>query len=234
MDTSPEELNKLSEDILKSLAVAALPSETEWLLEYRATGKIKPEVWRDLLYLFNDSKLRDSSSLSLPQKLTLLNSLRLYLIQENKPLDRVLFSKKIRPRLNLTREIFLDLQDILNLQKSKKEKFKLTALRKYGPSKDAVFKNQLREEFTRVLKNADYNSALEIILILNFRKNAERKNITREELDNLEKELIAAAGELHLDLAKLNQAFSADRPELRYSYQPPDSKINIVFPEAKK
>ncbi|MDR2432029.1 MAG: hypothetical protein LBD99_07255 [Candidatus Margulisbacteria bacterium] len=229
MDSTPEELAKLREEISKTLAAAVLPAEAQWLLEYRATDRIKKEVWRDLLFLLADSRLRDASSLSLNQKLILLETLHLNLIQAGQPLDRQLFSKKIRPALNLTREIFLDLQDIVNYQKNKKEKFRLGALRKYGPVKDAPYRNRLREDFAGALRDGNYAKAQEIILILNFRKNANRKGITKEALDRLEKELSAAAGELRLDIDWLKENFNADRPPLQSTYQPEDNKVNIIY-----
>ncbi|MDR1997840.1 MAG: hypothetical protein LBQ83_05920, partial [Candidatus Margulisbacteria bacterium] len=114
MDIAPDILQKLRTDILNCLGGETLPPEAEWLLDYRARDRIKQEVWRDLLYLLADSKLRDTSSLSPAQKFILLDSLHRQLLQEHKPLDRQFFAKIARPRLNIIREIFLDLQDIVN------------------------------------------------------------------------------------------------------------------------
>ncbi|MDR1997578.1 MAG: hypothetical protein LBQ83_04585, partial [Candidatus Margulisbacteria bacterium] len=94
------------------------------------------------------------------------------------------------------------------------------------------FRNPLREAFAQALKSGNYDAALELILILNFRKHANRKEITRAELDSLEKELSAAAGELRLDLEKLQKSFAADRPVFKAAYQPPENKVNITFKPA--
>jgi len=230
MDTAKNSPEKIREDILKSLGTPDLPEEAQWLLDYRLQDKIKQEIWRDLLYLLADSKMRDSSNLSLTQKFILLDSLRLYLLQENKPLDRQFFSKKIRVQLGRTREIFLDLQDILNYQIAGKDKFRLAGLRKYGPIKGSTFKNPLREKFAQAMSKKDFQGALETILLLNYRKIANLPDLTKEYLEQAEKELLNTAGELKLDINKLKAGFTADRPNLKYTETPlVENKVNITF-----
>lgn len=230
MDAAKNNIEKFREDILKSLGVSALPEEAAWLLDYRVQEKIKPEIWRDLLFLFTNSKMRDTSNLSLEQKFILLDSLRLCLLQENKPLDRQLFAKKIRERLKTTREIFLDMQDIINYQAAGKDKFRLSSLRKYGPVKDSTFRNPLREKFAQAISKRDFLTALETLLLINYRKIANLQGLTKEYLEQAEKELLNAAAQFNLNVNKLKTDFAADRPKLKYAEAPiTENKVNIVF-----
>ena len=91
MEIPLENLEKLRQEIAKALGVEILPAQADYLLEYRAKDLIKAEVWRDLLLLLTNSRLRDTSNLPLGHKIILLDTLRLNLIRANRPLDRVLF-----------------------------------------------------------------------------------------------------------------------------------------------
>jgi len=230
MDPVKNSPEKIREDILKSLDMPEIPAEAQWLFDYRIQDKIKQEIWRDLLFLLSSSKMRDTSSLSQTQKFILLDSLRLYLLQENKPLDRQLFAKKIRARLSRSREIFLDAQDILNYQTTGKDKFRLSSLRKYGPVKDSSFKNPLREKFAQAMSAKDFPNALELMLLLNYRKITNLQDLTKEYLEQAEKELLNAAASLNLDINKLKTGFAVDRPKLKYAEAPlVENKVNITF-----
>ncbi|GBR74876.1 hypothetical protein NO1_1972 [Candidatus Termititenax aidoneus] len=228
MEISLENLEKFRQEIAKALGAEILPAQADYLLEYRAKDLIKAEVWRDLLLLLTDSRLRDTSNLPLGHKMLLLDTLRLNLIRANQPLDRTLF-KTIKEKLLRSKEILLDIQDVLNYQKTQKEKYKTVSLRKYGPVKGGTFKNQLRENFAQALQSKNFTAALEIILQVRFRKITGITGVAREYLDRVQVELLTVAGELQLDIAKLKKSFLADLARLNLSYEPLDPKKYLII-----
>ncbi|MDR1453410.1 MAG: hypothetical protein LBJ25_05505 [Candidatus Margulisbacteria bacterium] len=228
MELPLENLEKLRQEIAKALGVEILPAQADYLLEYRAKDQIKAEVWRDLLLLLTDSRLRDASNLPPGHKIILLDTLRLNLIRANQPLDRALF-KTLKEKLLRSKEIFLDIQDILNYQKTQKEKYKTASLRKYGPVKGGTFKNQLRENFAQALQKKDFAAALEIVLQVRFRKITGITGVTREYLDRVQIELLTIAGELRLDTAKLQKGFLEDLARLNLSYELPDPQKHLII-----
>jgi hypothetical protein len=228
MEISLENLEKFRQEITKALGAEILPAQADYLLEYRAKDLIKAEVWKDLLLLLTDSRLRDTSNLPLGHKMILLDTLRLSLIHANQPLDRALF-KTLKEKLLRSKEIFLDIQDVLNYQKTQKEKFKMVSLRKYGPVKGGTFKNQLRENFAQALRSKNFKAALEIILQVRFRKITGLPGVTREYLDRVQIELLTVAGELRLDTAKLKKGFLEDLAGLNLSYELPDPQKYLII-----
>ncbi|MDR1113924.1 MAG: hypothetical protein LBL50_02405 [Candidatus Margulisbacteria bacterium] len=228
MEISLENLEKFRQEIAKALGAEIPPAQADYLLEYRAKDLIKAEVWKDLLLLLTDSRLRDTSNLPLEHKMLLLDTLRLNLIRANQPLDRALF-KTIKEKLLRSKEILLDIQDVLNYQKTQKEKFKTISLRKYGPVKGGTFKNQLRENFAQALQSKNFTAALEIILQVRFRKITGIASVTREYLDRVQIELLTVAGELRLDIAKLKKCFLEDMARLNLPYELPDSKKYMII-----
>ncbi|GBR76322.1 hypothetical protein NO2_0890 [Candidatus Termititenax persephonae] len=221
-EVTPEQLAEFYRELATALGVEILPQNAEYLIEYRATEKIKHEPWQSFLVLLKNSTLRDANNLTLGQKLILVDSLRLYMLRENKILDHQFF-KTIYKKLAATREIFLDLQGVLNYQATRKEKYKLISLRKYGPVKDSVFRNPLRDKFAAALRQNDFPGALAVVLLVNFRKITGQGGLTKEYLDRLEAELLAAAGELRLDPAPLAKSFQEDAARLNLHYASPDA-----------
>ncbi|MDR2428647.1 MAG: hypothetical protein LBD62_02455 [Candidatus Margulisbacteria bacterium] len=228
MEIPLENLAKLRQEIAKALGTETWPAQADYLLEYRAKDLIKAEIWRDLLLLLTNSRLRDASNLPLEHKIILLDTLRLNLIRANRPLDRALF-KTIKEKLLRSKEIFLDIQDVLNYQKTQKEKYRTASLRKYGPVKGGTFKNQLRENFAQALQKKNFPAALEIILQVRFRKITGITGVTREYLDRVQIELLTVAGELRLDTAKLKKGFLDDLARLNLSYELPDPQKYLII-----
>ncbi|MDR1323139.1 MAG: hypothetical protein LBK68_01750 [Candidatus Margulisbacteria bacterium] len=228
MEISLENLEKFRQEIAKALGAEIPPAQADYLLEYRAKDLIKAEVWKDLLLLLTDSRLRDTSNLPLGHKMLLLDTLRLDLIRANQPLDRALF-KTIKEKLLRSKEILLDIQDVLNYQKTQKEKFKTISLRKYGPVKGGTFKNQLRENFAQALQSKNFTTALEIILQVRFRKITGIASVTREYLDRMQTELLTVAGELRLDIVKLKKYFLEDMARLNLPYALPDPQKFLII-----
>ena len=228
-ELSPAEIEALHREIAGVFGTETMPPSAEYLLEYKANGKIHPEVYKSVLVLFKNSNLRDASNMTLPQKLILVESLRLYILRENTFVDHKLFRNVIYKKLTTTRQIFLDLQDVLNYQTTRKEKYKLTILRKYGPLKDITFKNLFRDQFAEALRRNDFKTALEIVLMVNFRKITGLSGLTKEYLDRVEAELLTAAAELQLDTAKIRKSFQTDAGRLNLRYAPPDEKKFMII-----
>lgn len=228
-ELTPAELEALQREISGVFGMETIPPCAEYLLEYKANDKIHHDIYKSVLVLFKDSNMRDAANMTLSQKLILVESLRLYILRENTFVDHKLFRGGIYKKLTATREIFLDLQNVLNYQKTRKEKFKLTILRKYGPLKDVTFKNPFRDQFAAAFRRNDFKAALEIILMVNFRKITGLSGLTKEYLDRLETELLTAGADLQLDTAKIRKSFQTDAGRLNLRYEPLDPKKFMII-----
>jgi hypothetical protein len=186
--------------------------EQPWLREAYQKKRITDDGFKELIFYLADQKGKDVSLFLPIMRELLLEHVRLFLLADKSNMvNRLTVTKQIRtPGFMLERELYRHCVDIEAYVRTKKERFRLTLLRIYGPQKNELYQSAWRSDFARSFAAADYKHCRTLLFLFVFRKLSYVQGIHYQVLRQYEDRLLACASAYGLDLAFLQKNFAME------------------------
>ena len=190
----------------------ALCGEIPWLLEAYKQQRITDDGLKELFFFMADTKGKEVSTLLPLARQMLLEHVHLFLMQHPKAIiNRLCVTKKIRtPGFMLERDLYRHCADIAAYDLFKKERFRLTLLRLYGPQANDLYQAVWRSDFAQSFARQDYVRVRTLLFQFAFRKISYVGGLTQTHVRQYESRLLRVAQAYSLDIGTLKQGFTAE------------------------